>query len=181
MPEQAYWESLIDCCALLDEMAIDRGSSVFEFGVGYGSFVQCFNGKGARVAGIDIDPSMVDATRVRLAQLNIESQIRCGDFFDNGLRESLGPFDVCLLMNILHHAKPGELISMARRMLLPGGRIGMCHWRDDIETPRGPPQAMRIGLSQARALFESSGTCVVNAANSVQSPYHYFVVATDPP
>ena len=178
MPEQSYWESLIDACGLLEEMEIGPKVSVFEFGFGYGSFLKCFNGKHARVAGIDIDQTMVDATRTRLMQSGIESEVRCCDFFDDDLRESFGTFDVCLMMNILHQAEPEELVSLARRMLLPNGRIGMCHWRDDIETPRGPPQEMRIGLAEAEALFESCGLDVVKAANSTRSSYHYFVVAT---
>ena len=178
MPEQSYWESLIDACGLLEEMEISPKVGVFEFGVGYGSFLKCFKNKHTRVAGIDIDQTMVDATRARLLQLGIESEIRCGDFFDNGLRESVGVFDVCLLMNILHHAKPEELVSAACRILSADGRIGMCHWRDDMETPRGPPQEMRIGLAEAEALFESCGLDVVKAANSTRSSYHYFVVAT---
>ena len=177
MPEQSYWESLLDTCALLEEMDIDRSANVFEFGVGYGSFVKCFNVEHARIGGIDIDQIMVDATRARLGELGIESEIRRGDFFDKGLREAFGSFDVCLLMNILHHVEPETLVSKAREMLLPGGRIGMCHWRDDIETPRGPPQDMRIGLAAAQALFESCGLGVVKAANSTRSPYHYYVVA----
>ena len=177
MPEQSYWESLIDTCALLEEMDIDASASVFEFGVGYGSFLKCFDGAHVRVSGIDIDQIMVDAAGARLDQLGIEAEIRRGDFFDNGLCEAFDSFDVCLLMNILHHVEPEALVSQARELLVPGGRIGMCHWRDDIETPRGPPQEMRIGLAEAQSLFESCGLDVMKAANSTRSPYHYYVVA----
>lgn len=177
MPEQSYWESLIDSCALLEEMGFDSSASVFEFGVGYGSFLKCFNGEQASVGGIDIDQTMVDATRARLDQLGIESTIRCGDFFDDDLCQTLGSFDVCLLMNILHHVEPETLVSKAREILLPGGRIGMCHWRDDIETPRGSPQDMRIGLAETQALFQFCGLKVVKAANSMRSTHHYYVVA----
>ena len=75
-------------------------------------------------------------------------------FFDEEITRSFGSFDVCLLMNILHHISPANLISTAYQMLSPGGRIGICHWRDDIDTPRGPPQDMRIGLSKAKELVE---------------------------
>ena len=63
MPDQAYWESLIDHCGLLEEMSLHDCVSVFEFGVGYGSTLQCFHGGDTAIAGIDIDEIMVQATR----------------------------------------------------------------------------------------------------------------------
>jgi SAM-dependent methyltransferase len=177
MPDQAYWESLIDHCGLLEEMDLNTCASVFEFGVGYGSFLACFKGAGTVVAGIDIDETMVLTARQRLDRLGMASTIQHGDFFDIALLESFGKFSACLMMNILHHTDPRELIATAARLLTPGGRIGMCHWRDDIDTPRGPPLAMRIGLDAARRLAASEGLAVLKSGNSARSPYHYYVVA----
>ena len=177
MPEQAYWESLIDHCGLLEEMSLHDCASVFEFGVGFGSILQCFHGGDTSVAGIDIDESMVKVTRQRLDRLGMASSIHQGDFFDGALLDSLGKFSVCLLMNILHHTDPRALIARASRMLIPDGRIGICHWRDDIDTPRGPPMAIRIGMAQAEELVRSEGLSILKSGNSLSSPYHYYVVA----
>lgn len=177
MPDQAYWESLIDHCGLLEEMSLHDCVSVFEFGVGYGSILQCFHGGDTAIAGIDIDEIMVQATRKRLDRLDMASSIHHGDFFDAALLDSLGKFSVCLLMNILHHTDPRALISRASRMLTPDGRIGICHWRDDIDTPRGPPMAVRIGLDRAERLVSSEGFALLASGNSVSSPYHYYLVA----
>jgi len=178
MPDQTYWESLIDFCGLLEEMEISTAVSVFEFGVGYGSFLQCFRGKNTHVAGLDIDQTMVATTQRRLDGLGIDSDIRCGDFFDDEVTRPFGSFDVCLLMNILHHISPANLISTAYQMLSPGGRIGICHWRDDIDTPRGPPQEMRVGLSKAKELVKLYSLEIDKAANSTRSHHHYFIVGS---
>ena len=177
MPDQAYWESLIDHCGLLKEMSLNDCVSVFEFGVGYGSILQCFHGGDTAIAGIDIDENMVQATRERLDRLDMASSIHHGDFFDVALLDSLGKFSACLLMNVLHHTDPRALIARASRMLTPDGRIGICHWRDDIDTPRGPPVAIRIGLAQAEQFARSEGLSILKSGNSVSSPYHYYVVA----
>lgn len=177
MPERAYWETLIDHCGLLDEMGLLSSPSVFEFGVGYGSFLQCLAGRAERLAGIDIDEAMVAATRARLDGQSASVEIVHGDFFDAATTIGLLPFDTCLLMNILHHEEPAALIDRARSLLARGGRIGICHWRDDIETPRGPPLHMRIGLAGCISLVRRSGMRLVTANNSVCSPHHYYVVA----
>jgi SAM-dependent methyltransferase len=177
MPDQAYWESLIDHCALIEEMGLNDCVSLFEFGVGYGSFLRCFQGRDTVIAGIDIDEHMVDATRKRLHQLGLAPSIHHGDFFDTALIDSLGKFSACLLMNILHHTDPRGLIAMASRLLTSGGRIGICHWRADIDTPRGPPMTMRVGLVEAEQLAQGAGLAVLKSGNSASSPYHYYVVA----
>lgn len=176
MPSQIYWESLIDFRGLLEEMEVGNAFSVFEFGVGYGSFLRCFQGKNIHVAGVDIDQTMVATTQKRLDGLGIDSDIRCSDFLDDRMTRTFGLFDLCLLMNILHHISPQSLILMACQMLTPGGRIGICHWRDDVDTPRGPPQEMRIGLTKVKELMKYCSFEIEKAANSTRSPHHYFVV-----
>lgn len=179
MPDRDYWESLIDHCGLLTEMALLDAGSVFEVGVGYGSFLDCFGAR-VRLAGIDIESDMVAATRRRLSDHHQDIAIQQGDFLHDDLTDLAGRFEVCLLMNILHHQHPSELIQLAKRLLLPGGRLGVCHWRDDIETPRGPPKAMRVGLAQARELVSAAGLVVLQAEHSLASPYHYLLTARLP-
>lgn len=177
MPDRDYWESLIDHCGLLGEMGVLDASSVFEFGVGYGSFLQCYAATTCAVAGIDIDAAMVEATRARLAAGGVEARVILGDFFDPAVMDTLPRFDVCLLMNILHHEEPALLVERACALLAEGGRLGVCHWRNDIETPRGPPAAMRIGREAVVALLETHGLRVRREGCSRTSPHHYFVVA----
>jgi hypothetical protein len=49
------------------------------------------------------------------------------------------------------------LLREARRALVPGGRVGIIHWRTDIPTPRGPTPDIRPTPSQCRAWGETAG------------------------
>ncbi len=46
--------------------------------------------------------------------------------------------DYVMLFNILHHESPNDFLNEAYRILKPNGKVGILHWRSDIETPRGP-------------------------------------------
>ena len=90
MPDRAYWESLVRHCALLGEMDLLGAKSVFEFGVGYGSFLACYADTATRLSGLDIDPAMVRATCERLAGARGACDVRAGDFLDNTELDAFG-------------------------------------------------------------------------------------------
>ena len=48
-----------------------------------------------------------------------------------------------MLFYILHNENPEILLSEAWRILKPSCKIGIIHWRSDIETPRGPSLSIR--------------------------------------
>ena len=51
--------------------------------------------------------------------------------------------DYVMLFNILHHESPDDFLNEAYRILKPNGKVGILHWRSDIETPRGPDLSIR--------------------------------------
>ena len=51
--------------------------------------------------------------------------------------------DYVMLFNILHHESPTDFINEAYRILKPNGKVGILHWRSDVETPRGPDLTIR--------------------------------------
>jgi SAM-dependent methyltransferase len=51
--------------------------------------------------------------------------------------------DACLLFNILHGEEPERLLAHAARVVRPGGRVLVIHWRYDPATPRGPSLEIR--------------------------------------
>jgi SAM-dependent methyltransferase len=105
MPEEAYWETLLDVPLILDRLGIDaRLGDVVEFGCGYGTFtVPVAKRISGTLATYDIDPAMVERTRERAVAAgasNVVYVVR--DVFADGFGGEAGGKDACLLFNILH-------------------------------------------------------------------------------
>jgi SAM-dependent methyltransferase len=146
MPEEDYWESLFDVELILDRMGIDATvRDVAELGCGYGTFTVPV---ARRISGMietcDIDPALVAWTiqRAREAGLNnVRAEVR--DVLMEGFGGEPQTKDACLLFNILHGEEPECLLAQAARVVRPGGRVLVIHWRYDPATPRGPSMDIR--------------------------------------
>src|ERR1044072_9509159 len=73
MPEQTYWDSLLDVKASVHALRVDNAiGDVVQFGSGYGTFTVPV---AQRIAGtldaFDIEPDMVALTRERLRQAKL--------------------------------------------------------------------------------------------------------------
>lgn len=157
MPDESYWESLVDVPLTLDCFNIAQYHDVTEFGCGYGTFsVPVARVISGRLFAYDIDPVMVARTRQRAAGLPVTCEVR--DVLATGFGVQV---DVVLLFNILHCDDPVALLRHAARV---AKRVLVTHWQQG-ETPRGPSLDIRprpeqiqtwaaeAGLSQS-ALFE---------------------------
>ncbi|MCZ7648616.1 MAG: class I SAM-dependent methyltransferase [Planctomycetota bacterium] len=160
MPEEAAWSSYFDPGCVLDRLGCDGACrDAFEFGCGYGTFSVP---AASRIAGAlytqDIEPEMVAATaqKAQGAGLsNVLAEVR--DFMSGGTGRPDASVDYAMLFNLLHVEGPVELLREARRILAPGGRLGVIHWRADVETPRGPPLGIRPTPEQVREWGEAAG------------------------
>jgi ubiquinone/menaquinone biosynthesis C-methylase UbiE len=87
----------------------------------------------------DIEHEMIDYSKNKAIQegvTNIEFFNR--DIIANGSGLETESVDYVMLFNILHHDQPLEIINEAHRILKKDGKVGIIHWRNDIDTPRGP-------------------------------------------
>lgn len=176
MPEEAYWETLLDVPFILDQLGVDNTlRDVVELGCGYGTFSLPV---ARRITGVlttvDIDPEMVRRTRER-AEAEGVSNIRCQlcDVMKEGFGVPEGSQDAALLFNILHCEQPVMLLSEAARVVRAGGSVLVIHWRHDPATPRGPALDIRPRPEQIIAWAEQAGGLKLDADAFDLPPWHY--------
>lgn len=176
MPEEAYWETLLDVELILDRLEIDhRLRNVVEMGCGYGTFTLPV---AQRISGVlttfDIDPVMIERTRQRAEQAGVSNVVYVvDDVFANGFGGESASADACLLFNILHCEQPVRLLAEAARVVRPAGFVHVIHWRYDPATPRGPSMEIRPRPEQIVNWAKEAG--LVAAAEGILDlpPWHY--------
>ncbi len=135
MPEQAYWESLVDVALTVARFEFLQYRDVAEMGCGYGTFTEAV---AREIAGTlfayDVDPEMVELTRQRTRNLNVSAIER--DILDEGFEVQV---DAVMLFNILHCEEPQKLLLLAAAA---APHILVTHWIEG-STPRGPSADIR--------------------------------------
>ena len=176
MPDEAYWETLFDIPVILKRLGLGpETGDVVELGCGHGTFTLPVAGK---ISGIlrsfDIDQAMVERTRQRASKAGLGNLfVEMRDVAVEGFGVPDASQDACLLFNILHCDQPKSLIEEAARVLRPGGRLLIIHWRPDPTTPRGPSMDIRPRPEQIAAwtaetmAFEAPGPAID------LPPWHY--------
>ena len=176
MPEEAYWETLLDVPLVLDRLGIDaRLRDVVEFGCGYGTFtVPVAKRISGMVTTFDIDEAMIERTRQRAAAAgayNVLYVVR--DVFVDGFGGEAESKDACLLFNILHCEEPVRLLAEAARVVRPGGAVLAIHWRHDPATPRGPNLDIRPKPEQIVRWAKQTGLLEAEGPLIDLPPRHY--------
>lgn len=176
MPEESYWESLLDVELILDRLEIDgRLRNVIELGCGYGTFTIPV---ARRISGVlttfDIDGAMVERTRKRAIEAGVSNVLYVvGDVFADGFGGEAGSQDACLLFNILHGEDPLRLLQEAARVVRPAGLVPVIHWRHDPATPRGPSMEIRPRPEQIMAWAKRAGLVATPSPVLDLPPWHY--------
>lgn len=156
--------------------------TVVDFGCGYGTFsIAAAALTPETVHAIDIDPAMIAATRQNAAvagATNVVATLR--DFVTDGCGLPDGTAGYTMLFNILHLEDPIRLLREADRVLRPGGRLGILHWINDPETPRGPPLAIRPTPAQCRGWAEEAGFDYERDLELCCCSWHYGLVMVKP-
>ena len=123
--------------AVHDRLAIGNrvpsGCRLLGVGCGPGGAALLAAGRGARVAGLDASPGSIEVARERIA----EGDFRVGDM--GTLPWSDGSFDAVTGFNAFPFAaNAATALALARRVLAPGGKLGMVIWapREESQLPR---------------------------------------------
>ena len=182
MPEEEYWESLLDVPLILAALGIDsRTNDVAELGCGYGTFsIPIAKAIRGTLYTFDIEQDMLARTAER-AELAGLTNVTCqhGDVMAQGF-DVPRPVDAVLLFNILHCEQPQQLLGHAIGALKPGGKVLVIHWRYDERTPRGPSLEIRPKPETIVAWAEATGRLVASGGVLDLPPWHFGLVFERP-
>jgi SAM-dependent methyltransferase len=102
-------------------LGVDHGDRMLDVACGAGLAVELAALRGASCAGIDASPRLIAVARDR----NPDADLRVGDM--RTLPWDDGAFDVVTSFRGIWGTTP-EVVAEARRVLAPGGRIGITVW-----------------------------------------------------
>lgn len=176
MPVEEYWETFFDAPCIVRKLdCAESRLGLVEFGCGYGQFtIPAARFAKGPVFALDIEPQMVATTGRKARDEGLDSvSVELRDFVEHGTGRPDSSVDYAMLFNILHIENPVRLLEEARRILVPGGKVGIIHWRSDIETPRGPSLEIRPNPEDCRAWGEEAGLAFVRYEPLSCCSYHF--------
>ncbi len=147
-----------------------------EFGCGYGTFtIPAAQRVSGTLYASDIDPAMVVSTGARTSKNGIRNiVVEERDFLTSGSGRPDASVSFVMLFNILHVEESLSLLVEAHRILSEGGTVAVIHWRQDIQTPRGPPLAIRPSPEQCGAWGKRAGLRTLSVIRELpNSPWHW--------
>jgi len=158
---------------VIEALALAPNATVADIGSGTGYFsVRLANmvPKG-RIYGVDIEPDMVKylADRAKRERLhNLTSVAGAPD--DPRLPERV---DLILMVDVYHHVENRtRYFRNLRASLKPGGRVAVIDFK--MESPDGPPRAVRITPERVKAELHEAGYGFVRDYSFL--PNQYFLI-----
>jgi len=107
---------------LIKTMGLPAGSSILEFGPGWGNTTIALAQMGYRVTALDIDPNFVQLIRDRADMLGLDVEAQVGAFLDTATMD--GQFDAVLFYECFHHCSDHvRLLKDLHRVVKPEGQI----------------------------------------------------------
>jgi len=123
--------------------------SVLDAGTGSGVFAEAFHRRGLKIAGIDINPQMIEAARQHVP----EGEFKVGEL--EQLPYEVNRFDLVFYAHALHEADGLEkALSEAKRVA--SKYVAALEWQFKI-TKHGPPLWHRIKVGRLRRIAKKLG------------------------
>ncbi|PKQ15396.1 MAG: hypothetical protein CVT67_09675 [Actinobacteria bacterium HGW-Actinobacteria-7] len=153
---------------------------IIEIGAGTGLFSAKFAemAPGATVYSADTEQVMLDWMREH------RPEVAAGRMVPVLSQETTVPLpdgtaQLVVMLNLHHElADPRAICTEAYRMLLPGGQLLIVDWAPG-DTPKGPPQEVRVSANDVVALLSSVGFASAQAHEDAL-PWHWLVTAERP-
>ena len=180
MPTAGWWEALWpDPAAVLAQVGIEPGMDVVDLCSGDGWFTLQIARFACHVIAIDIDRTLLDIAKHRLA----ESGITNCTFVEGSAYDITNlvsqPADVVFMANVFHGVPDGTRLAQAiGAALKPDGRFVIVNWharpREEttiLDEPRGPATELRLTPESTVAAVEPAGFQLDRIVEL--PPYHY--------
>jgi ubiquinone/menaquinone biosynthesis C-methylase UbiE len=178
MPDEQMWDRFFDPELILKTLGIQNlTGTIVDLGCGYGTFtIPTAQSNQGTVYALDIEKEMVAATQAKASQAGLKN-VRAvqRDFMKVGTGLPDGSCGYVMLFNLLHAEEPLKILTEARRILMPGGRVGVIHWIHDATTPRGPSLDIRPTPEQCQSWLGEAGFKIDGQVMDLP-PYHYGLV-----
>lgn len=178
MPAEDMWESFFNVDIILSELQIDSDiMDLAEIGCGYGTFTipSAKKIKGYLYA-FDIEDEMTDIVKQELQKNQINNVIvEQRDILSQSTGLPDNSVDYVMLFNILHHESPKDFLDEAHRILKPLGKLGILHWRSDVDTPRGPNLSIRPQPDQILKWIDKQKFSLFKEPVVIE-PYHFGLI-----
>ena len=178
MPAEDMWASFFNVELILSELQINSDiNDLVEIGCGYGTFtIPSAKRIKGKLYGFDIEEGMLDIVNQKLKNESIVNVIlKQRDVLIQTTGLAGNSIDYVMLFNILHHESPTDFINEAFRILKPNGKVGILHWRSDVETPRGPHLAIRPKPDQIIKWIDKQKFLVLKEPVIIE-PYHFGLI-----
>ncbi len=148
---------------ILQFMGLAPGDSLVDVGCGTGYFAlpaARLVGETGRVYALDTSLVMLGKLREKLDAVGNPGNIQVSLSQEDALGLPDGCASFVLLAVVLHElADEASLLGEVRRVLRPGGRLGVVEWKkdDDWQPGAGPPPGERLTAEEADAVVSAAG------------------------
>lgn len=115
-------DQLIAIGYIIKTMSLPAGSSILEFGPGWGNTTIALSRMGYDVTALDIDPTFIQLILDRAALFGLHTQARVGAFLDAATMDE--QYDAVLFYECFHHCSDHvQLLADLHRVVKPGGHV----------------------------------------------------------
>lgn len=156
-PDRLQW---LPPAEVVNALRLGDSMTVADIGAGSGYFalpIARAVSRG-RVLAVDFQPEMLDILKGKLAAADAPQNVTLIEGEARRTRLEDDRCDRVLVANVWHELDGrGEVLSEMRRILAPAGELFVLDWRDDVESPPGPPRDHRLSAKSVAAELESAG------------------------
>lgn len=178
MPDEKMWNAFFNIDLIFSELELySQLDSIVEIGCGYGTFtIPLAKITTATILAFDIEAEMIKTVNKKAKESNLTNiQVICKDILQKTTGIPDNTVDYVMLFNILHHDKPKDFLNEAYRILKQNGKVGIVHWRTDIETPRGPEMSIRPKPERC-VEWARQERFIIYKHPQILEPFHYGLI-----